>query len=151
MVRLEHVNLVVSNIEETKKFLFAAMPHWRVRGKGTNKWYQRKRNWEHIGDDDYYITLNDHGEGENRNLRGFTPGLAHVGFVVDDVDSLITRLTDEGYEIATLGATHPHRKTVYFIDPAGFEFEFIEYLSKENSEKNMYGGESDSIKRISTK
>ncbi|MFT6372941.1 MAG: catechol 2,3-dioxygenase-like lactoylglutathione lyase family enzyme [Gammaproteobacteria bacterium] len=151
MIRLEHINLVVTNISKTKKFLETAMPHWKVRGSGQNEWYGKKRNWLHFGDDDYYITLNDHGEGVNRDLRGSTPGLAHIGFVVDDLDSIVKRLTEKGYEIATIGATHPHRKTIYFIDPAGYEFEFIQYFSEKAEEKNMYGGEIDSIKRESTK
>ena len=42
------------------------------------------------------------------------------------------------------------RKTIYFIDPAGFEFEFIQYLSENPEEKNMYGGETSAISRVST-
>jgi len=151
MIRLEHINLVVTNISKTKKFLETAMPHWKVRGSGQNEWYGKKRNWLHFGDDDYYITLNDHGEGQNRDLRGVLPGLAHIGFVVDNLDEIRDRLLERGYEIATIGADHPHRKTIYFIDPEGFEFEFIEYLSEIPSEKNMYGGELSDVKRISTK
>ena len=151
MIRLEHINLVVTDLQATKEFILTAMPHWRIRGKGQNTWYDKKRNWMHVGDDDYYITLNDHGEGVNRDLRGSTPGLAHIGFVVDDLDSIVKRLTEKGYEIATIGATHPHRKTIYFIDPAGYEFEFIQYFSEKAEEKNMYGGELSDVKRISTK
>jgi hypothetical protein len=33
---------------------------------------------------------------------------------------------------------HPFRKTVYFIDPAGVEFEFMQYLSDKPSERNRY-------------
>ncbi|MEE9176499.1 MAG: VOC family protein, partial [Thermodesulfobacteriota bacterium] len=49
------------------------------------------------------------------------------------------------------GANHPFRKTIYFIDPEGYQFEFIQYLSEIPSEKNMYGGETNDIKRVSTK
>ena len=150
MVRLEHVNLVVKNIPDTLKFLRTAFPEWRIRGQGRSEWYGRERNWLHVGTDDYYITLNDQAEGENRNLRGYAPGLAHIGFCVEDSEAVSHRLQDAGYEIATIGADHPYRKTIYFIDPAGFEFEFIEYLSDKPEEKNMYGGETSSITRVST-
>lgn len=151
MIRLEHINLVVTDIEATRDFILTAVPTWRVRGEGQNTWYDKERNWIHVGDDDHYITLNDHGVGENRDLRGVKPGVAHLGIEVDDVDEVTKRLTDKGYEVATVGADHPHRKTVYFIEPGGFEFEFIQYLSEVSSEKNMYGGETTSIQRVSTK
>lgn len=151
MSRLEHVNLVVKNIEATKKFLLTAFPHWEIRGGGQSEWYGYPRKWVHIGDDDYYITLNDRAEGENRDLRGVTPGLAHVGFVVEDVDAVTNRLQKQGYEIGTIGADHPYRKTVYFVEPEGFEFEFIQYFSTDPEKKNMYGGETSDIVRVGTK
>ena len=121
-----------------------------MRGQGESEWYCKNRNWLHVGTDDYYITLNDEAEGENRNLRGYSPGLSHIGFCVEDVEELSERLQAASYEIATIGADHPFRKTIYFIDPEGFEFEFIEYLSEVPSEKNMYGGETSSITRVAS-
>ncbi|PCJ72167.1 MAG: glyoxalase [Rhodobiaceae bacterium] len=147
MIRIEHVNLVVKNIDVTRAFLLSAFPQWRVRGGGRNTWSGRERNWCHVGDDDYYITLNDNAEGENRDLSGHAPGLAHIGFSVDDSDAIKDRLIKAGYEVRTYGADHPYRKTVYFIDPEGFEFEFMEYLSDVPTEKNQYGGETSTITR----
>lgn len=151
MIRIEHVNLVVKDIELVKIFLITAFPNWAVRGEGRSNWYGKSRNWIHIGDNDYYITLNDEAIGNNRNLKGYSPGLAHIGIVVDDVDSITKRLQHQGYTIGTIGADHPYRKSIYFVDPEGFEFEFIEYLSQEPEKKNMYGGETSEITRISTK
>lgn len=150
MIRLEHVNLVVNDIHTTLVFLQTAFPDWRIRGKGESDWYGTMRPWLHLGTDDYYITLNQ-GNGEpNRNLKGHAPGLAHIGFCVDDLDSISTRLQNKGYEIATIGADHPYRKTLYFIEPAGFEFEFIQYLTEAPEERNLYGGETSEVKRLST-
>ncbi len=150
MVRVEHVNLVVADIPATLTFLQTALPTWRVRGEGSSQWYGSPRRWLHFGTDDSYITLNDAGTGSNRDLRSLNVGLAHVGLEVDDVDAVRARLVQAGYEIATIGADHPHRKTIYFHDPAGFEFEFIQYKSKEPAERNLYGGETSSITRVST-
>ena len=150
MVRLEHVNLVVSDIDATLNFIQTAFPDWKVRGKGENEWYGKQRHWLHVGTDDYYLTLNDGGGGNNRDLKGHAPGLAHIGFCVEDVDDISARLQNKGYEIATIGADHPYRKTIYFIDPAGFEFEFIQYLSLVLEERNMYGGETSGVKRVSS-
>ena len=41
-----------------------------------------------------------------------------------------------GYEIDKHGPENPYRKNVYFIDPAGFEVEFVEYFSDIPSERN---------------
>lgn len=150
MNRIEHVNLVVDDIPSTLAFLRAAFPHWDVRGEGESEWYGRPRSWVHFGDDTHYITLNDRGEGANRDLRGHAVGLAHIGLEVVDVDAVRTRLENAGYTVATIGAPHPHRKSVYFIDPAGFEFEFVQYLSDDPAQRNLYGGETGSITRVET-
>lgn len=149
MIRLEHVNLVVKEIQPTVDFLLTAFPNWYIRGHGKNRWGDIDRNWVHVGDDENYVTLNDCGVGENRDLSGITLGLAHIGFTVDDVEALSARLTGQGYAIDVIGRNHPHRKTIYFIDPAGFQFEFIEYFSEKPSEKNMYGGEIGELTHFS--
>ena len=138
MIRFEHANLVVQDIAGVLEFIQTAFPQWRIRGQGEMNWNGKPRRWLHVGNDDYYITLNDDGEGENRDLSGHSTGLAHLGFVVDNLDTLIERLQGKGYQIAIKGAEHPFRKNVYFIDPAGFEFEFIEYLSDKPEERNSY-------------
>ena len=137
-MRLEHVNLVVKDIAATLDFIQTAFPEWRVRGRGENVWHGKPRQWLHIGDDNYYLTLNDGAEGENRLLSGHAPGLAHIGFVVDDVDGVVARLQAKGFAIDIAGEAHPFRSTVYFVDPAGFQFEFIQYHSEQPDEKNRY-------------
>lgn len=142
MTQLEHANLVVREIGPTLEFLLAALPQWSVRGRGQNSWSGKTRNWVHVGTDSDYITLNDGGVGAARDLAGFAPGLAHLGLVVDDLDGVIERLRHKGFDVDIYGQPHPFRKTAYFIDPAGFQFEFIQYLSSKPEERNMYGGET---------
>ena len=136
--RLEHANLVVADIELTLNFIQTALPEWKVRGRGRMEWYGKSRRWLHVGDNDYYITLNDDGEGANRDLTSHTPGLAHLAFVVDDLDGVIERLEAKGYQVDIEGVDHPFRKNVYFLDPAGFQFEFVQYLSDDPNERNRY-------------
>jgi len=138
MVRFEHANLVVSDIEATLDFILTAFPHWDVRGQGNMEWHGKPRRWLHVGDDNYYVTLNDDGEGENRDLTGHQPGLAHLGFVVDDLDGIVKRLQAKGHRIDIEGPEHPYRRNIYFLDPAGFQFEFVEYLSDDAGERNRY-------------
>lgn len=140
--KIEHANLVVTDLEGTKKFLTTAFPEWKERGRGTNTWSEKERNWIHLGTDDYYITLNDNGEGLNRDLSGHQPGLAHIGFVVENCDEVLERLNKAGFELRTTGGESPYRKSYYFVDPQGFEFEFIEYLSEDPKLKNQYDYEN---------
>ncbi|WP_420854582.1 VOC family protein [Sneathiella marina] len=137
-MKFEHANLVVSDLDRTLAFLKAAFPDWKIRGKGSNDWYGKPRNWVHFGTADNYITLNDHGEGENRDLKGHSTGLAHLGFVVDDLASLVGRLDNSGFQPHLQGEDNPFRRNAYFMDPAGFEFEFVQYFSDISTERNMY-------------
>jgi catechol 2,3-dioxygenase-like lactoylglutathione lyase family enzyme len=145
MNRLEHVNLVVKDIQPSLEFILTAFPNWIIRGEGQGERAGQPRNWLHVGDDDYYLTLNDGAQGAARDHNGTTPGLAHLGFVVEDLEALMTRLNAKGYNIDIIGRDHPHRKSVYYIDPNGFQFEFMEYLSEEPKLKNQYGGESGDL------
>lgn len=135
-MHLEHLNLVVRDIPETLAFYKAAFPHWHIRSQGQAEWYGVLRNWVHFGDDDQYLTFNDDGSGENRDLSGHQTGLAHFGYVTANLQAVIDRLEDAGFEIAKPGADNPFRKNVYFIDPNGFEVEFVEYQSDLPEERN---------------
>ena len=138
-MRIEHVNLVVADIEPTLKFLRAAFPDWRLRGEGTGQWHGKPRRWVHFGSDDMYITLNDDGEGPNRDLTGHAPGLAHIGIETVDADSLIKRLREAGFEpSSTTDPDGAFRRRIYYIEPAGYEFEFVEYSSDIAAERNEY-------------
>lgn len=136
MLHLEHVNLVVSDVPAMLEFYQAAFPHWKVRDTGNGDWHGKPRTWLHFGDDYSYIVFSDNGEGKNRDLTGHQVGLAHFAYVTNNIDAVINRLMEAGYEIAKPGADNPSRKNVYFIDPAGFEVEFVEYLSDLPSERN---------------
>ena len=136
MVRLEHVNLVVSDIEAMLMFYKAAFPHWKVRDEGASDWYGKPRRWLHFGDDFQYIALSDNGVGKNRPLEGHSVGLAHFAYVVDNLEDVISRIVNAGFKIAIEGAEVSFRKNIYFVDPAGFEIEFVEYLSDIPAQRN---------------
>jgi catechol 2,3-dioxygenase-like lactoylglutathione lyase family enzyme len=138
MLHLEHLNLVVNDIPQTLSFYQAAFPHWTIRGGGQNDWYGKPRSWVHFGDDYQYLAFNDNGVGENRDLKGHQVGLAHFAYVTNDIKGVIARLQEAGFEITTDGAEDIYRKNVYFIDPNGYEVEFVEYVSDIPSERNRY-------------
>ncbi|MDM3872166.1 VOC family protein [Porticoccus sp. W117] len=137
MIRIEHINLVIKNLEKSMAFYKAAFPHWQVRTQGGGEWYGKPRKWVHFGDDYQYLALNEFGEGENRNLQGHQVGLAHFAFETNDLDALIERMRNAGFDVDKDGADEPFRKNIYYVDPDGFEVEFVEYLSDLPAERNL--------------
>lgn len=138
MITLEHINLVVSDIKQALSFYQAAFPHWSIRGGGESKWYGKPRNWIHFGDNYQYIAFNDNGVGANRDLSGHQVGLAHFAFVTSDIKGVIERLSQAGFAIDKDGAADEYRSNVYFVDPDGYEVEFVQYHSDLPQERNRY-------------
>lgn len=137
MIQLEHINLIVKDIAEMLKFYQAVFPHWSVRAEGKSDWYGKPRNWLHFGDDYHYIALADNGEGDNRDLMGHQVGLAHFAYVTNNLEALIKRLEYAGFSIAKEGSDSKFRNNIYFVDPAGFEVEFVEYLTDLPEQRNQ--------------
>jgi hypothetical protein len=108
-----------------------------VRERQAGEWYGKPRTWVHFGDDYQYLVFSDNGEGKNRDLSGHQVGLAHFAFVTNNLDALVERMRKAGYEPDKSGADEPFRKNIYYIDPAGFEVEFVEYLSDLPAERNL--------------
>ncbi len=138
MVHLEHLNLVVKNLQETLNFYQSAFPHWKIRGGGKSEWYGHPRNWVHFGDDYSYLSLNDNGTGENRQLKQYQVGLAHFAFVINDVKGLIKRLAKIGIKPSVAYEGDENRGSVYFIDPNGYEVEFVVYYNDQPYLRNQY-------------
>ena len=52
---------------------------------------------------------------------------------------IAVRMAAAGYEPTVVkNPDGPFRKRIYFVEPAGFEFEFVEYTSDVSSERNEY-------------
>lgn len=135
---VEHADISVVNTEDTIRFLTAAIPGWRVRGQGEMDWDGETVQWYHIGDDRSYISIQSNGTGKVGDWRKSWTGVKHIGIVVPDLDSLVERLTTCGFKVDHFGADHPHRRNAYFLDSHDVQFEFMEYTSREISEKNDY-------------
>lgn len=133
---LEHLNLVVRDINTTLKFYQAAFPHWKIRTSGKSTWYGVERRWVHFGEDYQYLTFNDNGRGDNRDLSSHSIGLAHFAYSVRNLDALIQRMEKAGYPVDKHGPENPYRRNVYYLDPNGFEVEFVEYFSDLPSQRN---------------
>lgn len=135
--RLEHANLCVRDIDVMIRFLQTAFPEFRIRADKTDADGSR---WVHIGADDSYLALTAADDTPERPWEPYSglPGMNHLGFEVDDAEALRQRMLAAGYEESTVPNHHPHRKRVYFLDPDGNDWEFVEYLSADPSERHDY-------------
>ncbi|NTS77207.1 VOC family protein [Catenovulum sp. SM1970] len=138
MITFEHINLVVKDMNKTLAFYQAAMPNWFIRGQGKQNWYGTERKWLHFGNDFQYLAFNDNGLGENRELKTNNLGLAHFAFTTANLALLIKRFAAIGVEVDKVGEPTPYRKNAYFIDPNGYEVEFVEYSSDLAEQRNNY-------------
>ncbi|RKF14504.1 VOC family protein [Alginatibacterium sediminis] len=138
MIRLEHLNIVVTDLEASLAFYQAIFPHWQVRGRGESSWFGKNRQWLHFGDDYNYLTLNDNGDSEARDRSGHQIGIAHSAYVTDDIEGVIARLASAGFSPSNDGQPDEYRRNIYFIDPAGLEVEFVQYYSDQPKLRNRY-------------
>lgn len=136
-VHLEHANLCVRDVDAVLRFLQTAFPEFRVRADQTDDDGTR---WVHVGTDDTYIALSSAWEAGDAPFEPYSglPGVNHLGFEVDDAEALRARLQAAGYEESTVPNNHPHRRRVYFLDPEGNDWEFVQYLSSDPAERNDY-------------
>ena len=135
-IRMEHANLHVRHFDDAVRFLKTAFPEFRIRSESIRDGLR----WMHIGTDGTYIALNETKQDPKTGWAPYNgrPGVNHLGYEVDDVDSLHERLTDAGFKDSTYPNNHPHRKRVYFNDADGNDWEFVQYFTDDPSLRNDY-------------
>jgi len=135
--RLDHANLIVQDLDAMIQFLQTAFPDFSVRGGGTSPGGAR---WVHIGTEDTYLALSEATQdaGEPWLPYAGKPGLNHLGFEVDDTEAVRDRLRAAGYQDSTVPNAHPARRRVYFHDPEGNDWEFVQYLTDDPKQRHDY-------------
>ena len=78
------------------------------------------------------------GHGSTRPPYGDSVGLNHLGWEVDDADQVEARLRAAGFQPNLHVDDHPARRRVYFHDPDGNDWEFVEYLTEDLRIRNSY-------------
>lgn len=137
-VMLEHLNLTVDDLEATTRFILTALPSWRLRGQGEMDWYGKRIAWRHVGDDHFYLALQEGGEGAAPAWDSHQLGAKHVGFVVPDVKALVQRLVQAGFPLDHWGADVPTRLSAYLMAPGGLQCEFVEYRTDDLAARQSY-------------
>ena len=136
-VRLEHANLFVRDIDATIRFLQTAFPEFRIRFDGMDP---RGFRWVHFGTDDTYIALTQSTAEPQQSWTPYVgiPGVNHLAYEVDDVEGLRRRMKSAGYGDSTVPNKHRYRKRVYFYNPDGNDWEFVQYLSDDLGQRHDY-------------
>ena len=137
MERLGHANLCVHDIDAVVRFLMTAFPDFTIRKDAMDPDGSR---WVHVGNDETYIALNQAKAQEPKRGTPYKgrPGLNHLAYEVDNVESLRARLKAAGYRDSTVPNAHPYRNRVYFYDPEGNDWEFVQYLSDDPVKRHDY-------------
>ena len=136
-VLLEHANIQVKDVDVIIDFLSAAFPSFYIRHDSGRDDVER---WVHFGDEHTYLAINKATKPATGTWQPYcgSPGLNHLGFVVEDVQALRQRMLDAGYEETTVANDHPARKRIYFNDPEGNDWEFVQYFSDDPEQRNDY-------------
>lgn len=138
MVRIEHVNITVPDINAAIEFIQLVAPDFRVRKDAVS---ERGYRWVHVGNNDCYIALQATYPGVTARAPHLTYqnlGVNHIGLVVDDAAVIEARLLEKGFRPNGPMLTETHRKRIYFYDKSDFEWEMIEYTSVDPAHKYLY-------------
>lgn len=138
ITRIEHLNITVPDIDAAILFLKIVAPDFEVR---KDERPSDSYRWVHIGNDDYYIALQEaHLDADPKNrLQAYTNyGVNHVAVVVTDIKEIEQRLLPGGYHKGINTPQEKYRKRAYYYDSAGLEWELVEYLSISTEEKYLY-------------
>lgn len=133
-IYLEHANITVKNLDKAVHFFKTAFPHFTVRGGG-----DEPRKWIHLGDDETYMAINESVKKEDTTEKNYSKnGINHMGFVVENVEEISSRLLQAGYQRDYPKQVEKFRIRDYFADSDGNEFEFVQYLSNKIEERNSF-------------
>ena len=126
-MRIEHLNLSVSDLEASLAF-YGELLGWGVRWRGQAQGAAGPVEAAHLGDEACYLALfqAEAAADEGPDSRYSQPGVNHVGFVVDDLDQTLARLSKLGPKVHFQPEYDPGRRA-YFFDADGIEVELIEY------------------------
>lgn len=135
--RLEHANITVPDVDAAIAFLRCVDPTFVVMHDSGAAQGSR---WVHVGSPDGYLALQSpYAPGRApAQQRYHDVGVNHLGLVVDDAEAVAARLRAAGYRESYDPQNHPARLRRYFLDDAGVEWEFVQYLTDDPSERFSY-------------
>lgn len=135
--QLEHANMHVRDVDRIVAFIRTAFTDFDIRFDSGKEDPER---WVHVGNDDFYLAIYQAQDLVTTGKRPYDGkiGINHLGFVVSDSKAVRERLLEAGYVETTIENSHPARRRIYFNDPEGNDWEFVEYLTADRKQRNDY-------------
>ncbi len=123
-VRLEHINMTVSDPKKTAQWLGRVFG-WKIRWEGAG---METGYTVHVGEDDTYVALFTYPDPPTAKGSSYTTvgGFNHWAVVVDDLDEIERRVLAEGFKTKSHADYEPGRR-FYFHDGDGIEIEVVQY------------------------
>jgi catechol 2,3-dioxygenase-like lactoylglutathione lyase family enzyme len=135
-VRIQHVGLVVSDLDRSRGFYSGALgleevprpPSFRFDGA-----------WFRFGGTEIHLLAEEHttgGAGRGYAGAGVSHGLtSHIAFETDDLAAACARVWEHGVELA--GGPMPRGDgydQVFFLDPDGYVLELFQHTGEDQSD-----------------
>ncbi|TQV67660.1 VOC family protein [Exilibacterium tricleocarpae] len=137
-MRLEHINITVSDIDKSLEWAKVVWPKSKVRHRATSVGANGEFEWVHFGDNEFYVAFQSPNKKvpyyKNPHVKDF---YMHFGFEVNDVKHIKDALESLGYT-ANYADDIQTRKRLYFLDPDGHYFEFVQYCTENSDLRNEY-------------
>ena len=142
--KIDHVNVVVSDLEKATDFFCRLGFSIEHRGELTGEWISKIVNLQNVRA--AYVQLSLGNSGSRLELiQFFSPsaphvrgkgapnqlGIRHIAFEVEDIATVVSALKDEGVALFGDVQTYPAtgKKLVYFYGPDGIILELAEYTA----------------------
>jgi len=121
---LEHVNITVKDPEACAALL-CRLFDWKIRWQGDS---MDVGYTVHVGGEKSYIALYTQPNAQAAEVDSYAvPGqMNHIGIVVDDIDAIEQRVSDENLKITSHADYEPGRR-FYFSTPGELEIEVVSY------------------------
>ncbi len=121
---LEHTNVTVKD-PEASAALLCRLFDWKVRWQGDAMDTGRT---VHVGNDHSYIALYTQADAETVHVNSYASlgQMNHLGIVVNDINTIKQRVSDEGLSITSEADYDPGLR-FYFDTPDGIEIEVVSY------------------------
>ncbi len=135
-LRLQHVGLVVSDLDRSRAFYSGALGVEEVPRPSS---FRFDGAWFRFGGTEIHLLAEAHstgGAGRGDAGEGLSRGLtSHIAFETEDVAASCARLTDHGVELA--GGPMPRGDgydQVFFLDPDGYVLELFQHTGENQSD-----------------
>jgi len=135
-MRIQHVGLVVSDLDRSRRFYADALGLEEVPRPSN---FAFDGAWFRFGGTEIHLLSDAHatgGAGQPDPGKGAERGMTHhLAFEVDDLDGACARLTENGVSLA--GGPMPRGDgyvQVFFRDPDGHVLEFFQHTGEDQSD-----------------